>query len=284
MDTDEVKAAIAEQGSRVAEATAPRIEMLARVGFASKAMLYIVVGVLAVRAAAGIGGRMTGTKGALREIVDHPFGKTLLLLMGVGLLGYALWRVIQGFADPERKGTDAKGLALRGSYVGRGVLHGYLAVQAFRIATERDGGSQDGAAAKQASSQAMHLPFGEWLVILGGAGVVCFGLYQVYRAWASKLDEQLDFPRLRREAGEWAVPVSRFGIAARGVVFIMIGTLLVAAGRRHDPSQAGGIGEAFAALERAPYGRAVLLVVALGMVAYGAYVAIQARYRHIKAT
>ena len=283
MRAQDVKSAIADQGSHAAAASAPHIETLARVGFASKALLYMVVGVLAVRAAAGMGGQMTGTKGALREIVDHPFGKALLIVMGVGLLGYAAWRVIEGFADPERKGTDAKGLAVRGSYVVRGILHALLAVQAFRIASSHGGGGQDGAAAKQASSQAMQLPFGNWLVIIGGIGVACFGLYQVYRAWESKLDKQLDFPRLRREAGDWAVFVSRFGIAARGVVFVMIGTLLVSAGRHHNPSQAGGIGEAFAALERAPYGRTVLVVVALGMVAYGAYVAIQARYRHISA-
>lgn len=284
MRTEDVKSAITNQGSRAAGATAPKLEGLARVGFASKALLYVVVGVLAVRAAAGMGGQITGTKGALREIVDHPFGKTLLIVMGVGLLGYAAWRVIQGFADPERKGSDAKGIALRITYVLRGIAHAYLAVQAFRVASAHSAGGQDGAAAKQASSQAMQLPFGNWLVIIGGIGVACFGLYQVYRAWEAKLDKQLDFPRLRREAGEWAVLVSRFGIAARGVVFVMIGTLLVTAGRHHDPSQAGGVGEAFAALEQAPYGRAVLLIVALGMVAYGAYVAIQARYRHISAT
>ena len=283
MRAQDVKSVITDQGSRVASAASPQIARLARVGFASKALLYMVVGVLAVRAAVGIGGKMTGTKGALREIVDHPFGKVLLIVMGVGLLGYAVWRVIEGIADPERKGTDAKGLAVRGSYVVRGVLHALLAVQAFRVASRQGGSGQDGAAARQASSQAMHLPFGDWLVILGGMGVACFGLYQVYRAWESKLDKQLDFPRLRREAGEWAVLVSRFGIAARGVVFVMIGVLLVTAGRQHNASQAGGIGEAFAALERAPYGRTVLLVVALGMVAYGAYVAIQARYRHITA-
>ena len=283
MRAQDVKSVITDQGSRVASAASPQIARLARVGFASKALLYMVVGVLAVRAAVGIGGKMTGTKGALREIVDHPFGKVLLIVMGVGLLGYAVWRVIEGIADPERKGTDAKGLAVRGSYVVRGVLHALLAVQAFRVASRHGSGGQDGAAARQASSQAMHLPFGDWLVILGGMGVACFGLYQVYRAWESKLDKQLDVPRLRRDAGEWAVLVSRFGIAARGVVFVMIGVLLVTAGRQHNASQAGGIGEAFAALERAPYGRTVLLVVALGMVAYGAYVAIQARYRHITA-
>ena len=284
MRAQDVKSVITDQGSRVASAASPQIESLARVGFASKALLYMVVGVLAARGAAGMGGKMTGTKGALREIVDHPFGKVLLIVMGVGLLGYAVWRVIEGFADPERKGTDAKGLALRGSYVVRGILHALLAVQAFRIASRHGGGGQDGAAAQQASSQAMQLPFGDWLVILGGLGVAGFGFYQVYRAWESKLDKQLDFPRLRREAGDWAVLVSRFGIAARGVVFVMIGTLLVSAGRHHNASQAGGIGEAFTALERAPYGRTVLLVVALGMVAYGAYVAIQARYRHITAS
>ena len=284
MRTENVKDAITNQGGRVAAASAPGIETLARVGFASKALLYIVVGVLAVRAAAGMGGKMTGTKGALREIVDHPFGKVLLIVMGVGLLGYAVWRVIEGFADPERKGSDAKGIAIRSSYVARGILHALLAVQAFRIASARGGGAQDGAAARQASSQAMQLPFGDWLVIIGGVGVAVFGLYQVYRAWESKLDKQLDFPRLRRDAGDWAVLVSRFGIAARGVVFAMIGTLLVSAGRHHNPSRAGGVGEAFAALEQAPYGRTVLLVVALGMVAYGAYVAIQARYRRIAAT
>ena len=284
MRTEDVKAAIANQGSRAAAASAPKLEGLARVGFASKALLYMVVGVLAVKAAAGMGGAMTGTKGALRELADQPFGKALLVVMGAGLLGYAAWRVIEGIADPEQKGSDAKGLAVRGSYVMRGVLHALLAVQAFRSASAHGGAGQDGAAARQASSQAMHLPFGNWLVILGGIGVVCFGLYQVYRAWESKLDKQLDFPRLRREAGEWAVVVSRFGIAARGVVFVMIGTLLVTAGRHHNASQAGGIGEAFAALEQAPYGRTVLLVVALGMVAYGAYVAIQSRYRHITAT
>ena len=283
MSANDVKSTITNQGSRAAAASAPNIERLARVGFASKALLYIVVGVLAVQASLGTGGQMTGTKGALREIVDHPFGKILLLIMAVGLLGYAVWRAIEGIADPEGKGSDAKGLALRGSFVVRGIAHAFLAMQAFRIAMSHGGGGRDGAAAKQASSQAMHLPFGNWLVILGGVGVACFGLYQVYRAAESKLDKQLDFGRLRSEAGEWAVVISRFGIAARGVVFVMIGILLVTAGRHHNASLAGGIGEAFAALQRAPYGRIVLLVVALGMVAYGAYVAIQARYRHITA-
>lgn len=283
MRAQDVKAVITDQGSRVVSAASPRIEILARLGFASKALLYMVVGVLAARAAAGMGGKMTGTRGALREIVDLPFGKALLIVMGVGLLGYAAWRVIEGFADPERKGTDAKGLAVRGSYVLRGIVHALLALQAFRIASRNTGGGQDGAAARQASSQAMQLPFGDWLVILGGVAVAGFGLYQVFRAWEAKLDKHLDFPRLRREAGDWAVLVSRFGIAARGVVFVMMGALLVTAGRQDNASQAGGIGEAFTTLERAPYGRTVLLVVALGMVAYGAYVAIQARYRHISA-
>ena len=189
------------------------IERVARGGFAAKALLYAIVGVLAFQAAIGSGGRMTGTKGALREITRQPFGKFLLVVIAVGLVGYAAWRIIEGVADPERKGSTAKGLALRASYVVRGLAHFMLAVQALRIASAHGSGGQDGAAAKQATSRAIHVPHGEWLVILAGVGVACF--------------------------------------------------------------------EAFAALGDGSYGRIVLAVVAAGMVAYGVYEVIQARYRRI---
>ncbi|MEO5815415.1 MAG: DUF1206 domain-containing protein [Gemmatimonadaceae bacterium] len=265
-------------------AATPWIEKLARAGFAAKALLYAIIGVLAFQAALGSGGKTTGTKGALREVLDKPFGSIALLIIAVGLLGYAAWRIVEGFADPERKGSDAKGLALRGSFVVRGIAHAILAVQAIRLASSHGGGVQDGAAAKEATSRAMTIPHGEWLVILLGATVACFGLYQLYRGARSKLSKQLDFGRLRTEAGPWAIVVSRFGIAARGVVFAMIGVLLIKAGWHGKASESGGVGDALAALGDGASGQIVLAIVAAGLVAYGAYEAVQARYRHIDAT
>ena len=109
------------------------IEWLARVGFLVKGVLYVVVGVLALQVAAKAGGRVTGTRGALTTVLGQPFGRTLLLVAVVGLLGYAAWRILQGLFDPDRLGNNWRGLAIRASFVARGALHAVLGWQAFRL-------------------------------------------------------------------------------------------------------------------------------------------------------
>lgn len=262
---------------------APWIERMARVGFAAKALLYVVVGVLALQAARGVGGQTTGMHGALSEILEKPFGRTLLIIVALGLLGYAAWRIVEGVWDPERRGSDAKGYALRASFIGRGLAHGALAIQAIRVALKQVGDEEDGKATKEAASAAMDIPLGEWIVIAVALGIAGYGMYQLYRAAVAKLSKQLDFGALRAEAGKWIIPICRFGIAARGVVFMMIGVLLFRAGRDQNAEEAGGIGTALRELGGGEYGQLILGVVAAGMIAYGIYEAIQARYRRIDA-
>ncbi len=260
---------------------APWIERTARLGFAAKALLYVVIGILALQAARGAGGRTTGSSGALVELLDKPFGRILLVLMGLGLMGYATWRVVEGFVDAERKGSSPKGLALRVSSVARGLFHAALAVQAVRIASADARGGSDGAAERTWTARALDAPFGKWLVALIGISVVGYGLYQLYIAYRARLDKQLDVGSLRREAGTWAIRISRFGIGARGVVFAMVGFLVIKAGLDADASKAGGVGDALRALGDGLYGRWILGCVAAGLVAYGAYEVIEARYRRI---
>lgn len=274
---DSARAAVSSAGAQVA----PWLEKLARVGYAAKALLYATVGVLAARVAFGTGGRTTDTRGALRTILGAPFGRVLLLVMALGLLGYAVWRVIEGIADPERKGTGAKGLALRASYVARGLLHGALALTALRLASGDRSASGGGAPSERWTGRALEAPGGETLVWLTGAGVIAFGLYQLYRAYAAKLSKQLDIGRLSADAGHWIIGVSRFGIAARGVVFALAGSFLLRAAAQHDAEEAGGLADSLSAL--AGIGRWALGVVALGLVAYGIYELVNAKYRRIRA-
>jgi hypothetical protein len=259
---------------------APWIVVLARVGYAAKAVLYATIGVLAAKAALGAGGRTTDTRGAMGTMLDAPFGRALLGLMALGLFGYAAWRVVEAIADPERRGTDAKGLAVRASFVARGILHAGLAVSALRVAlhNDRSGGGGSGQKADSWTARAMDLG-GEWLVWAIALGVGGYGLYQIYRAYAAKLSKQLDLGRMSAEAGRWVVTVSRIGIAARGVVFGMIGLLLARAASSHEPGRAGGIADALGAL--AGLGRWPFAAVALGLVAYGMYELLNARYRRI---
>jgi hypothetical protein len=262
---------------------APWIERLARVGFAAKALLYGIVGVLAFRAAFSSGGATIGSRGALASLVRHPFGGIVLIVIAAGLFGYAAWRLIEAWVDPERRGTSLKGLGVRIGYAGRGVVHAALGVQAVRLALGTGGrSSSDGT--EQWTARALDAPLGPWLVIAAGLTVIGYGLYQLYRAWAAKLSKQLNLSRLSREAGSWLIKVSRFGLGARGVVFAVIGAYLVRAGMAHNADKAADTGEALGAIGQQPLGNWLLAIVAIGLIAYGAYDVVQARYRVIRPT
>jgi uncharacterized protein DUF1206 len=257
---------------------APWVERLARVGYVAKALLYITVGLVAAQAAFGPGRKTTDTQGALRLVHGVTFGRAVLLMVAAGLLGYAVWRVVEAVVDPDGRGLGAKGVALRAGSAGRGLLHGVLAITALRLAYgDRSATSHD--QTREWTAVAFGLPGGELLVWFAAASVFGYGMYQLYRSYAPKLGRQLDLSQLRDPALGWVVGVSRFGIAARGVVFCLIGFFLARAAARHDAEQVGGVRESLGVL--ADIGRWPFVVVALGLVAYGVYELVNARYRRI---
>lgn len=259
---------------------APWITRLARLGYAAKAVLYTMVGVLAFGVGRGTGGRTTGSRGALVTILDAPFGRVLLGLIAAGLIGYAVWRVVEGITDPDRRGSDLKGLSLRASFIGRGLLHGLLGISAARVALAGVSTEDDGESAERWSARILEAPGGEAMLMGAGLALIGFSLYQLYRAFASKISRRIDLSAMSPRGAKWAVVVSRFGIAARGIVFGLMGTAVFRAAREHDASEAGGTGESLDAIAQA--GRWPLMLVALGLVAYGAYELINARYRRIR--
>ena len=110
------------------------IDPLARLGYASKALIYGIVGGLAAAAVGNRGGRVTDTSGALRVILSQPFGQAILIVLALGLCGYAAWRILDATMDPDRHGTDFGGLVVRIGNVIRGLIYGALGVEAFRLA------------------------------------------------------------------------------------------------------------------------------------------------------
>ena len=276
-----------EVGQRAATDVSPWIERLARVGFVAKALLYGTIGVIAALAAFrrdGQGGA-TDTRGAMATLLDAPFGPAIVIAMALGLFGYAAWRIVEGILDPERRGTDAKAISVRGSFIVRGLAHAALGVSALRLAfgSSDSGNVGDGGGVEQgrdATRAAFELPGGEWFVIAVAIGIAGYGIYQLYRAAATKLSKQLDLAAMSREAGRWVIGVSRFGIAARGIVFIAVGWTVFYAARREDASRAGGIREALTVIR--DFGRWPFAAIALGLIAYGVYQLLNARYRRVR--
>jgi hypothetical protein len=259
------------------------IERLARLGYASIGAVYVIAGLLAAAAGLHAGGSTRGQQGAFAFILHQPFGRAILGVIAIGLAGYTIWRLIAGFADSEQRGSDAKGIALRIGSIARGVVYAVIAVEVVRMIVHRasEGGGSD-ANTKHWTARLMDAPFGRWLVGLAGLAVVGGGAYQLYKALFAKLSKRLHLESMDARLRRNVVAVSRFGIGARGVVFIIIGGSLLVAALQFDPNAAHGTSGALQQLRR-PFGGAPLVVVGIGLAAFGVYAFVNARYRSIRA-
>ncbi len=259
---------------------APWIERFARVGFAAKALLYMTVGALAALAALGQGGSAaTDQHRAMQWILRAPTGRVLLGVVAIGLVGYAVWRIVEGISDPEGHGRSAKGIALRVRSVVTGLIHGALAISAGRLVL---GQRSDGSGSREAqhwTARALATPGGTVLVMLIAGAFVAYGAYQLYCAYDAKLSKKLSFGSLSSPTRTVVIGISRVGIAARGIVFGMIGVLLFRAANDGNPRQAGGVARSLAELFQ--WGTGPFVGIAVGLVAYGAYQLLNARYLRI---
>jgi len=255
--------------------------VLARAGFFVKGVLYMVVGWLAASAALGAGGRLTSSDGALLSVLRRPYGRVLLLVAASGLLGYAVWRFTQAIVDPDREGTDWKGLAIRASYAVRGGAYALLGWQALRL---HRGLRVEGDGQREAVDTLFSLPLGEWVLVLIGLGLIGYAGNEGRRAYQARLPSDLDTGRLRSEAGAWAVTVSRFGLAARAIVFTLIGATAIQAGVTGRAGEMEGTEGALRILAHQPgqVGRWMLAIVGIGLIAYGFYQLVHARYLRMR--
>ena len=272
--------AAGDEARAAAREAAPWIVRMARVGRAAKGVIYILIGVLALMAAVGSGGGATDTRGALAVIGETTAGRALLALLGAGLLAYMLYALISAATNAERRKPGPKGVALRIGEAGRGLAYGALGVSALRIMMTAK--RPDGNGAERWTGRLMDAPLGRWLVLALGAYVIGYALYQFWLAARKDLRKRLHLAEAGPEGATWVLRLARFGIAARGVVFAIIGWLLLQAGMRHDPNQAGGIRDSLATIGSQPYGRILLGIIAAGLVAYGLWELANARYREMR--
>ena len=252
------------------------IPKLARLGYASVGVVFMFAGVFAAMAGLGRGGSTGGHSNAFAFIRDQPFGKVALAVIVLGLLGYTLWRFLSAFSDSENRGSDAKGFAIRAGGAGRGVIYAIFAFEVIRMLTKGSSGSGGEQQAKHWTAAIMEKPFGPWLVGAVGLGIVLYGAYQLYAAWDAKLSKRLSLGQMDDRVRRKVVAISRFGIGARGVVFFVVGGSLVMAAVKHNPQAAHSTSGALAALPKP-----LLVLVGIGLAAYGVYALVNARYRRI---
>ena len=227
-------------------------------------------------AAAGMGGDKSSSSGALSFLSKSTLGTILLAITAVGLVGYVFWRFYQAFADPENKGTDSKGLARRIGYASSGIFYGFLAFTAIQILTGTDSGG--GGGQESLISKALSKTYGQ--IIVGIIALIFLGkaLYQIYRVYSGRYNRKLKEMNLGAKAQKMVNYSGMAGYTARGVVIGIIAYLTFNAALTSDSSQSGGTKDALQYLQD-QFGTTVLIVIAIGLLLYGVFMFIKARYR-----
>lgn len=254
------------------------VERAARLGYLVKGVVYVTVGLLALQAALGVGGRTTGASGALQSLARQPFGAALIGVVAVGLVGYALWRAVQALVDVERKGRSPKGLLKRAGYLLSGLAYGALALEAWRLLLGFGSGSS-GESAELWTARLLTAPLGGWLVGAGALALFGLAVNAAVVAAGRMYRSKLELDRMGVGARAVADATAVAGLLGRGAVFAAVGVLLLRAALTSNPQEAGDSAEALGAIAGVPYGPWLLGLVALGLVAFGAYAGVQARYR-----
>ena len=188
---------------------------------------------------------------------------------------------MQAIRDTEGKGTELKGIWVRLVYAFIGIVYGGLALSAFRLAQDRGeiGGGGGDATAQDWTAWLLAQPYGQFLVAAVGLGVLGISIAQFFIAFTDGCCDALQTSEMSDTEERLARLAARIGYSARGVSFGIIGTLLLVAAMRARPDDARGLGGALATLAQQPFGPWLLGVVAAGLVAYGAFKIVEARYR-----
>jgi hypothetical protein len=253
-------------------------EWLARAGFVARGLIYVIIGILAVKLALGAGGTTTNQQGALKTVAHQPFGKALLTLVAVGLAGYALWRFVRAALGhgPEDSDSGFDRLAAFGS----GIVYAGLCVIAVEVLRGSASSSGSGNASKTTAG-VLGWPGGTWLVGVAGAVVIGIGLFQGYRGISRDFLDDSKTERMSRAVRSVVTWLGIVGYLARMIVFALVGIFLIKAAVEYDPNKAVGLDGALAKIAHASYGPILLGIVAAGLIAFGVYSLADARYRRI---
>ncbi len=258
-----------------------QLELAARVGYGARGFVYLSVGLLALFATLNMVGDAVGVRGALDWLSQRPLGRLWMLLVGLGLAAFVMWRMLQSVFDADHEGTSRNGLMTRLSQLFSGLGYAGLACAAFALfAGARAAEPSEGVAqSRERAAMLLDLPFGRWLLIAAGLAIFGIGVANIVKAWREDFSEYLHCSvRTRRRV----TPLARFGHLARGLAYLPLAALVVLAGWRARTAEVTSFGAALEQIEDLRAGRWVIGFIALGFIAFGTFSFIEARFRSIR--
>ena len=248
------------------------VKVLGRAGIACYGLVHVIVAYLALRVAFGDSGQQADQKGAVQEVGSTSFGTVVLWILALGLIAFGLWQLIQaaiGFQWVDKKGKRTR---KRIAAVGKAILAISLGIYAMRLVTGSGSGGGSGNQQQQEwTAKLMELPAGQVLVGIVAVVVIGIGVAEIRRGVKKSFMKDLNTGELPQGTQRWVRRLGVFGYIAKGTVVGIIGVLLGFAAFQHNPSEAGGLDRALKTLAAQPFGTIALVIVAVGLAAFGVF-------------
>lgn len=238
--------------------------MLARLGFAVNGLLHILIAGIAIAVAVG-GGGTADQSGALGQLASSPGGVFVLWTVVVGLFALGLWLLLGAFL---LQGSDSKKKwSHRVVEVSKAAV--YLALAGTAVTFALGGRTDSASSTRDATAALMSAPGGVIVLLVIGSVVFGIGVYFVRKGVLKKFTADLSVPG--GTAGRAIISLGIAGYVAKGVALGAVAVLIVIAALTVDPSKSTGLDGALKGLAALPSGGIILVVIGVGLLAYGAY-------------
>ncbi|MCX5583539.1 DUF1206 domain-containing protein [Streptomyces erythrochromogenes] len=278
MATEKDAAQAKTRGQRVADSRA--MEVASRVGLCARGVIYVLVGLLAVRIGFGGGSdKEADRSGAVRTIGEQSYGQVLLWALVVGLAAMALWRFSEAAFGQATEGGD-KWTRRLGS-LGLAVFYLVICVGVVQTALVGGSGGVRGGdeSSKDYTARVLEWPYGRVLVGVFGAVLAIVGVVIVVRSLMRKFEKNLRTERMSRTTRRIVAALGIIGGVACGVVAVATGLFILLAAVRFDASEAKGLDETLRSFADTPAGPVLLIAAAVGLLMFGLYSFCEARWR-----
>jgi hypothetical protein len=253
-------------------------DVYARLGYGAKGLTFAAIGIMMARVALGQQSERADFAGAMETFSEQPVLAVLIFVLSIGMIGYAIWRIIQGVADLEREGTDLVGVVKRAVYVIIGLTYLFFAAYALGILF---GWSTEEGQVQDWTAKILGWPLGRWLIGAAGLAVLIGGMVELWSAVSRRFQVELgrdDFSRLERMG---LITAGCVGHGGRSLVYGAAGFFAIRAAVEFDPDEARGIADTMRELADQPYGQVLVAIGAVGFIFYGVYYCLLARHHHL---
>ena len=243
---------------------------LARLGLVARAVLYALVGLITIQVARGKPGK-ADNRGALEAVGRRPYGRFLLIAVAAGLAAYAIWRFIEV--------VRASSLPKRVAAAGKGLIYVGLCASAIKLAAGSGSGDTN---ETDLTARVMRHRFGRQVVFVAGAWIAIVGIGNLISALTRRWKKHMHTEEMARPTRRLVTAVATIGLLGRAAAFGLVGVFVIRASVRYDAREATGLDGALKRLRGEPHGPLLLVLVAVGLLAYGGYCLAMARYREVR--